>query len=251
MAWCQERRQRYPVVLPEYWQKPEPVNPYCFVQALFEQLPEGQAVVTADGTACVTTFQAARLKRGQRLYHNSGCAPMGYELPAAIGACVATEREDGRKDRVVCIAGDGSMQMNMQELQTILTQRLPITIFVLNNGGYHSIRQTQQNYFPDNPVGCGPESGLGFPDLSKLAWAYGFPFRRIERHAELAEGLAAALATEGPSICEVMLDPQQSFAPKAASRRLEDGRMVSSPLEDLAPFLERSELAANMQIPLL
>lgn len=251
LAWCQERRVRYPVVLPEYWQTEGAVNPYCFVQALYDALPEAQIVVTGDGTACVATFQAARIKPGQRLYTNSGSAPMGYDLPAAIGACFGAEHPDGTRPRVVCIAGDGSIQMNIQELQTIVTHRLPITIFVLNNGGYHSIRQTQQNYFPDNPVGCGPESGVGLPNFGRLAQAYGLAYNCIGAHAELEAGLRQALAADGPALCEVLIDPAQPFAPKLASRRLPDGRMVSSPLEDLQPFLSREELAENMRIPIL
>ena len=243
LSWCRIRRAKYPVVKPEYWNNTEAVNPYCFVEALFDQLPEGQTVVTGDGTACVTTFQAAQIRKGQRLFTNSGCASMGYDLPAAVGACVASERE-----RIICIAGDGSIQMNIQELQTIVTHRLPIIIFLLNNRGYHSIRQTQQNYFPDNFVGCGVESGLGFPDFEKLAIAYQFKYLRIRNHLETADIIRRALSEKGPVLCEVMLDLDQAFSPKLASRQLEDGRMVSSPLEDLYPFLSREELADNMLI---
>ncbi|TAK27684.1 MAG: thiamine pyrophosphate-binding protein [Myxococcaceae bacterium] len=245
LAWCQERARRYPVVLPEYWKVVGSVNPYCFMEVLFRELPEGEVVVSGDGTASVTSFQAARLKKGQRLYHNSGSAPMGFDLPAAIGAAVATG------GRVVCLAGDGSIQMNLQELQTIVTHRLPIKIFVLNNRGYHSIRQTQHNYFPDNIVGCGTESGLGFPDFGKLAWAYGIPFRRVDSHDALDAAVRETLDGEGPQMCEVFLDLEQVFAPKLSSRRLDDGRMISSPLEDLAPFLSRDELRENMIVPLL
>jgi acetolactate synthase-1/2/3 large subunit len=249
-TWCKARQARYPVVLSEYKAKSEPVNPYCFAEALFEQLPEGQAIVTGDGTACVTTFQAAKLKEGQRLFSNSGCASMGYDLPAALGACIATEDEAGRRHKVICMAGDGSIQMNLQELQTIVTHKLPVVIFLYNNRGYHSIRQTQRNFFPDNIVGCGTESGLGFPDFEKLCAAYGIPYRRVSNHAQMPEGIAAALASaeHGPSLCEVMLDLEQGFTPKLSSRRLEDGRMITSPLEDLAPFLDREELAENLLI---
>jgi acetolactate synthase-1/2/3 large subunit len=243
VAWCRERRARYPVVLPEHWSTNAGVNPYCFVQALFEQLQENQWVVTGDGTACVATFQAAYLKKGQRLYTNSGSAPMGYDLPAAIGASLA-----GDKRSVICIAGDGSIMMNLQELQTIVTQKLPISIFVLNNQGYHSIRQTQNAYFPDNEVGVGPASGVEFPNFAKLADAFGLPYRRISAHDELASSIAQVLSERRASICEVVLDLAQSFAPKLASRRLPDGTMVSSPLEDLAPFLDREELAQNLFI---
>jgi len=243
-AWCRERVARYPVVLPEYRAKAAPVNPYVFVEELFSRLGEDAVVVTGDGTACVATFQAARLKRGQRLFSNSGSASMGWDLPAAIGACLASGRR-----RVVALAGDGSLQMNLQELGTVAHHRLPVTLFVLNNGGYHSIRQTQRAYFPDNAIGCGEESGLTFPDVVKLAAAWGLPASRVGSHAELPAALEAALSAEGPHICEVLLDTEQPFAPKPASRILPDGRMVSAPLEDLAPFLLREEVAENLLIP--
>jgi len=244
LAWCQERRRRYPVVLPEYRAGEGRVNPYVFVEELFRLLPEGQKVVTANGSACVVTFQAAHLRKGQRLYTNSGCASMGYDVPAALGAAVGLEGEP-----VVCIAGDGSIMMNLQELQTIRTLGLPVRVFVLNNEGYHSIRQTQGAYFPDNEVGCGRESRLGFPAWSKVADTFGFAFRRVERHADLPATLGEVLRLPAPVLCEVVLDLGQQFSPKLASRRLPDGSMVSPPLEDMAPFLDRDELAANLLVP--
>ena len=245
-AWrsrCSKWRERYPVVLPEYRKKSEPVNPYIFVEKLFESLEDNEIVVCADGTACVVTFQAARLKKNQRVYTNSGSASMGYDLPAAIGAAVASGR------RVVCLAGDGSIQMNLQELQTIKTNHLPIKIFILNNGGYHSIKQTQANFF-GRLHGCDATSGVECPDAETMARAYGFPFTRVSEATSFDSALKAALSGDGAAICEVVLDPAQPFSPKQSSRRLPDGRMVSAPLEDLAPFLERDELAANMLIPL-
>jgi len=244
LEWCLARKRKYPVVLPDYRKNNDKINPYYFVENLFDNLPEGQRVVTGDGTACVVTFQAAFLKRHQRLYTNSGCASMGYDLPAAIGACIATGGEP-----LVCIAGDGSIQMNLQELQTIVSLNLPIKIFVLNNCGYHSIRQTQHSYFPDNIVGCGIESGLGFPSFEKLAFAYGIPFRSLTSNTEMIARIRETLDGPGPQLCEVTLDLNQQFAPKLSSRKLPDGRMISSPLEDLAPFLDREELNSNLLIP--
>ncbi len=246
VAWCKERLARYPVVLPEYRRTAGPVNPYCFGEALFANMLDDDVVVTGDGTACVVTFQSADIRGTQRLFSNSGSASMGYDVPAAIGAHYAN---GGR--RVISLAGDGSIMMNLQELQTIVGLNLPVKVFVLNNNGYLSIRQTQQNYFSDNIVGCGPESGVTFPDFVKLGAALGFGVRRISSLDELDRGVAATLAADGPQLCEVMLDPDQAFAPKLSSRRLDDGRMVTSPLEDLAPFLPRDELAGNMLIPLL
>ena len=246
VAWCRERRRRYPVFLPEYEDDSRGINPYAFVREVFRALGPGDRVVTGDGTACVTTFQAAVLKPGQRLYSSSGSAPMGYDLPAALGAAFAAPGH-----RIVCMAGDGSIMMNLQELQTIATHRVPVKVFVLNNGGYSSIRQTQANYFPDNPVGCGPESGVGFPDFVRLSDAFGIPAARAATLAELRGALGPMLGGDGPALCEVILDPRQGFAPKMSSRRLPDGSMVSAPLEDMAPFLPRDELRQNMLIPLL
>lgn len=242
LAWCQERVLRYPVVLPEYWKLAEKVNPYCFMERLSSFLRNGEIIVCADGTACVTAFQAIEIRPGMRLFHNSGCASMGYDLPAAIGAAEALPE----KKRIICIAGDGSIMMNLQELQVIAGRKLPVKIFILNNSGYHSIRQTQGNFFPDNIVGCGTDSGLSFPDFSKVAAAFGLSFERCSCHAELDVSIRKTLEHEGPAVCEVMLDLAQSFAPKLSSRKLEDGSMVTSPLEDMAPFLSRKELAENM-----
>lgn len=168
---------------------------------------------------------------------------MGYDLPGGIGACLAS---GGR--RVICLAGDGSIMMNLQELQTIATKKLPIKIFVLNNRGYHSIRQTQQNFFPGNVVGCGEESGLGFPDFEKLAMAFGFPYCKASGHPALSETIRRTIDAPGAALCEIFLDMEQQFAPKLASRRLPDGKIISPPLEDLTPFLEREELKRNMFI---
>lgn len=244
LEWCRQKRVRYPVVQQKHYEKPAPVNPYCFMASLFSRLPEGQTVVAGNGTACVVTFQAAYLKPGQRLFHNSGCASMGFGVPAAIGACIASGRR-----RIVCIDGDGSFQMNLQELQTIVHHRLPITIFLLNNNGYHSIRQTQRSFFGEPLVGVGPSSGVSFPDAKKLSSAYGIPFARAHDHAGLDTAVEKALAWEdGPFICEIMLDPEQAFEPKLSSRRLSDGRMVSAPLEDMAPFLPRDIFGREMLI---
>jgi acetolactate synthase-1/2/3 large subunit len=245
LTWCRERLQRYPVVQPEYWLNEKAVNPYCFMDRLFRQLEDDEVIVCGDGTACVTAFQAAVIRQGQRLYHNSGCAAMGYDLPASVGAAIAL----GSGRRVVCLAGDGSIMMNLQELQTIAGYGLPVKIFVLNNEGYHSIRQTQENFFADSIVGCGTTSGLSFPDFGRVALAFGLAFQQCSHHIDLDLAIRTTLTTVGPALCEVILDLHQPFAPKLASRKLEDGRMVSSSLEDMAPFLSRAELELNMLCP--
>ncbi len=243
VGWCMQRRKKYPVVLPDYWKLKDSVNPYCFMDNLSDHLQEGQIIVTGDGTACVTAFQAIKIKKGQRLYTNSGSASMGYDLPAAIGACVASHYQT-----IICIAGDGSIQQNIQELATISHNQYPIKLFVLNNNGYHSIRQTQNNFFGAPLVGVGPDSGLGFPNFEKLAHAYDLPYFRCSDHDEMNSMIETVLAMEGPVLCEVMLTLEQQFAPKASSKRLTNGKMVSKPLEDLAPFLNKDELMMNMLI---
>jgi len=245
LAWCKERQRRFPIVLAEYWQN-ERVNPYCFMKTLFDQLQDGQVVVTANGSACVVSFQTAELKLRQRLWTNSGCASMGYDLPGAIGACKAS----GNKP-IVCLAGDGSIMMNLQELQTIVGYHLPIKIFILNNNGYFSIFQTHRSFFDGIEVGCGPSTGVTFPDFARLSEAFGLPFCRCANHGEMAQAIARTMAVEGPALCEIMLDENQPFAPKLGSKQLEDGRIVSPPLEDLSPFLSREELRDNMLIKLI
>jgi acetolactate synthase-1/2/3 large subunit len=243
LKWCKERQSKYPVVLSSYDMSNSPINPYTFVDRLFDHLREGDVVVTGDGTACVVTFQAAKLKRDQRLYTNSGSASMGYDLPAAIGAAMAKAGE-----RVICIAGDGSIMMNLQELQTIFTNKLNIKIFVLSNGGYSSIRQTQENYFSDNIVGCGPESGISFPNFAKIAESFGIDNARCLELCDLDDAIALALHGDSPYLLDLNIDPNQPFSPKLASRQLPDGTMVSPALEDQWPFLSRTELASNMLV---
>lgn len=241
LRWCRERVKAYPVVLPEYRQINEPINPYFFIEKLFEELDEDDVVVTGNGSACVISFQAGRLKKGQRLYTNSGNASMGYDLPAAIGASIALG-----KRRVYCLAGDGSIMMNLQELQTMVGYSIPVKVIVLNNAGYHSIRQTQQAYFSDSMFGIGPDDGVTLPDFVALGKALGIESAPVRSMTDWSsEVVQNILHNEKYGLVEVFVDPNQPFAPKLASRKLDDGTMVSPSLEDMAPFLSREELASN------
>lgn len=242
LGWARDRAARFPAVLPEYRDSPV-CNPYVVMERLFEALAPDDVVVTGNGSACVVSFQTAVLKPGQRLWTNSGCATMGYDLPAAIGVCAAAPDAD----RVVCIAGDGSIMMNLQELQTIVGYGLPVKVILLNNSGYVSIFQSQRNFF-GTEIGGGPKSDVTFPDFSVLAPAFGLRYFRAERHGELDETLAQALAAPGPVFCEIMVDENVPFAPKLGAKALPDGRIVSPPLEDMSPFLSREELRENMII---
>lgn len=240
LAWARGINEKYPAVLPEYYEREKPLNPYVFLRELFQYLPQGADVVCGNGSACVITFQSAVIKPGQRLFTNSGCAAMGYGFPAAIGACIA--RNNGR---VVCIDGDGSFQMNIQELQTVVYHQLNIKIVYINNNGYHSIRQTQNNLFSPPLVGVSEGNGLSFPEMEKIAYAYGIRYVRIDTIAAIQEKVMEVMEGEGPVICEVVVDPDQNFEPKVSSRVLPDGKIVSASIDDMFPFLERGEYEEN------
>ena len=242
LSWCKERVRKYPVVLPKHREFHGAVNPYHFVETLFDALADDDVVVCGDATACIVPFQVSKLKAGQRLFSNGGSASMGYDLPAAIGAAVAREGK-----RVICLAGDGSIQMNIQELETVIHNRMNIKVFLLSNGGYLSIRTTQKNFF-GHLVGEGPTSGVGFPDMLKLAQAYGIPSLKIDG-PDFGPEVARALAGDGPFLCEVVLDQAQTFEPRLSSRQLPDGRIVTAPPEDMFPFLDREEFRSNLLIP--
>lgn len=247
LAQCRTWKEKYPVVLPRHMEggTEQEANVYAFAHELSERLLEDQIVVVGNGSANVVCGHANIMKKGQRFISNSGIASMGYGLPASIGACIADSTHD-----IILVTGDGSIQMNLQELQTVIGRWLPIKIFVINNGGYHSIRQTQKNFFGEPLIGIGVDSkDLTFPSMEKLAWAYGFPYVSIHGNRELDEKLEEALAIDGPVICEVFVTLDQNFEPKSAAKKLPDGTMVSPPLEDLAPFLSDEEMDENMIIP--
>jgi acetolactate synthase-1/2/3 large subunit len=242
LEWCNNCVQRYPTVLEEYRKELEKINPYIFIDELFKNLNESDVVIAGNGSACVIGFQAAKLKFGQRFYSNSGSASMGYDLPAAIGACLA----NGKK-RVICLAGDGSLMMNLQELQTIIGYKLPVKIIVLNNQGYHSIRQTQEAYFADNLIGIGPDTGVSLPDFIEVGKAFKLPSKRARNLGQVNTSIKWLLEENpGPALLEIVLDIKQKFSPKLASRKLPDGKMVSPSLEDMAPFLSKDELDSNI-----
>ena len=239
VSWCRERMRRYPAVQDRQRHPGPPLNGYYFIERLSEMLQTEDVVVCGNATACIVPFQAMQLKAGQRLISNSGSASMGYDLPAAIGASFAR----GGK-RVVCLAGDGSIQMNIQELQTIVHHQIPVKIFVLNNGGYLSMRLTQSNFF-GRAVGESASSGVSFPDMVRVGAAYGIPSLRIDcvRHLKDVDTM---LKTDGPALIEVMLDPHQEFEPRLRARQMPDGSIVSPSLEDMYPFLDRDELLDNV-----
>lgn len=263
MSWnetCRMWKEKYPVIRPEHLMPDtdKAANVYAFVQELSSRLKENQITVVGNGSACVAGGHSYIIKKGQRFISNSAIAAMGYDLPAAIGICQAVngsqggtdERTEAFVDDIILLTGDGSIQMNLQELQTIIHHQMPIKIFIINNGGYHSIRQTQKNYFGEPLVGIGVDShDLSFPDMEKLAAAYGYPYVAARHNGELAAAVERTLKLEGPAICEAFVTMDQNFEPKSAAKRLPDGTMVSPPLEDLSPFLPEEEMDAMMIIP--
>ena len=240
LKWCRDINAKYPAALSSYYDKQTPINPYVFIKEFSKGLSEGDKVICGNGSACVITFQAMQIQKGQRLFTNSGCAAMGYGFPAAIGCAIA---EKGK--RVICLDGDGSFQMNIQELQTVVYNKLNLKIFILNNNGYHSIRQTQTNLFQPPLVGVCDGNGLSFPSMEKIAYAYGIPYEKIDMLAGVSIKVQRILDMEGPVLCEVILDPEQNFEPKLSSKVLPDGKIVSPEIDDMYPFLPREEYERN------
>lgn len=238
--WCQQRRENFPPVNEKMRQTSEGIHPYVLLERLTELSSESDTVVAGDGTACVGLFQAGVVNRGQRFFWNSGCASMGYDLPAAIGAAFATRKS------VICVAGDGSIMMNLQELQTVVHHQLPIKIILLNNDGYQSIKQTQSNYFNGNVVGCCPESGVSFPNFKKIAQAFGLDYFSVKEHETIDQTIENLLKIQKPIMVEVFLNTKYNFEPKLSSVKLENGTMLSKPLEDLSPLLSREDFKKNM-----
>ncbi|MBR0411979.1 MAG: thiamine pyrophosphate-binding protein [Eubacterium sp.] len=234
---CQGWKSKYPVVQKKHFDDTDKTNVYAFIGKLSAALPDNALTVVGNGSACVVGSHAYHIKNNSRFLINSAIASMGYDLPAAIGAARASDSE------VICISGDGSIRMNLQELQTIKTNKLPVKIFVINNDGYHSIRQTQTNLFDGRFVGIGSESrDLDFPPLDKLADAYGYDYIKCTSNDELDGFINRALNHKGALVAEVFVGTKQVFEPKSSAKKFPDGTLVSPPLEDLAPFLPDSEM---------
>ena len=243
---CSVWKEKYPVVLPEYRAQKGFANTYVFTETLCEELSADDLIIPGSSGAAIDTFWlSVKLKRGQRSVATGGLGAMGYGLPAAIGGCLG-----GNSRRTISVDGDGGFVMNIQELEVVKRLDLPIKFFVLNNNGYASIRASQSGYFKQT-IGCDPGSGLTLPDICQLAGAFQIRTMRISDQSELRRIIMEALDADGPVVCEVMIQPDQAIGPRVTSKIRSDGSMVSRPLEDLFPFLDREELKSNMSIPLL
>jgi acetolactate synthase-1/2/3 large subunit len=217
------------------------VNPYYFYEVLSEEMTAADTLVWDQGATYHCAAVAFKTRKGQFAFSADGFTPMGYGLPAAIGACFAA----GKK-RTVCVHGDGGLQMNVQELQTVWHHKLPIKLFVFSNEGYTSIKHTQTQFFNGHLVGSDPASGVSCPDTLKIAEGYGIPAARVSDHSDLREAIRAALSFDGPFVLDVTIDPMHPIEPRCKSERLPNGRMVSKPLEDMYPYLDRELFRREM-----
>ncbi|OGG27113.1 hypothetical protein A2960_00885 [Candidatus Gottesmanbacteria bacterium RIFCSPLOWO2_01_FULL_39_12b] len=239
--------KKYPVVLPQYWQERKYVNPYCFIETIGKYLKPDEIIVLSDGVGPLNCmYQAFVVKKGQRIILNNGCAQMGYGLPAAVGAAFAA----GKKKRIVCFEGDGSLQLNIHELQVMKHHNLSIKLFIYSNDGYLSIRNTQNNLFEKRHVAVDSHSGVSSPDFVKVAKAYGFPAERIYNHKDMEEKIQKVLNFPGPIVCDINAVRELMLRPKLMAKKLPNGQFVSPPLEDMGPFLPRDEFKQNMLIPI-
>ena len=246
-AWlkkCQEWKKKYPVILPEYFKQKKYVNDYVLLRTLSEEMKAGDLLVPGSSGACSErSSQAFEMKKGIRFINSQALGSMGFGIAQAIGACIAS----GKK-RTVSIEGDGGFIMNVQELELAKRMKLPIKFFVLNNNGYVSIRTTQINYFNKNFVASTPKSGLTLPDYKKIAAAFGLPYVQLKDQKNIKKKVKDILKSKGPVLCEVMVAPDQFTQPRVSSKKLEDGKMMSMPMEDLWPFLDRKEFEENMSV---
>jgi len=241
---CVEWKKKYPVCLPEYEKTVGAINVYTFMDRLSSLASEGDAFIGDAGSAIYAVSQGLILRHNnQRYIPSSAMATMGYTVPAALGVSAAL----GDK-RVTAITGDGSLQQNIQELQTILHYKLPVKLFIWNNDGYLSIRASQKNYFEERYIGEGPRSGVSIPDTLKICEAYGLPAARVSDIAELNDAIQKAIDYDGPYVLEIVTPPEQPIVPTVSSRVNPDGSMSSRPLEDMAPFLDRDEYRSNLLV---
>ena len=239
LSWCEGMRRKYPAHTSDQEVCEGGVNPYHMTSILSKMCPADTAVAIGNGTVSIAAFQTWIRKKGQRVFCNSGCASMGYDLPAAIGAAAS-----GRN--TICLAGDGSLMMNLQELETVAYNKLPIKIFIFDNHGYTSIRQTQGNLFSSEFIGCDSSSGVGFPNFTRVCAAFGLKVCTLKRHDEIQSVLSRVFEDWMPEVIVVDIPATLGFSPKLSARRLPDGTMVSPSLEDMYPFLDRAEMEANV-----
>jgi acetolactate synthase-1/2/3 large subunit len=240
---CRNWKEAYPLVGAEHRLSGEHVSTYHLAEVVSELLADDDVLAPCSSGLAIEIFLLAlKLRTGHRASNTTALGAMGYGPPTAIGACIAA---GGR--RTICVDGDGGLQLNVQELETIRRLGLPIKLLVLANDGYASIRASQQRWF-GRLVGADPSSGVTLPPLEGLAAAFGLPYARIDGHLPLDAQLRAVFEAPGPVLCEVPTPPAEPRGPAQVSEALPDGSMRSRPIEDLSPLLSREELAANLAL---
>ena len=240
---CRKWKKEYPATLPEYASQKGSVNPYVFIETLSKKLSSNSIITIDTGGVSVWAIQGLKIKKGQRVVTAFGHAPMGYALPAAIGSALASP-----KSNIICIAGDGGLQLTIQELQTIKTYKLPIKIFILNNNAYGIIKQFQEVYFGGRYEATVAKSGYQAPNFVKIAKAYGFASESIKNHTEINKKLSKVLKSKETVLCNVKLDEFQKLIPKLVAFKTKEGKYISKPIEDMLPFLPRDEFRAHMLV---
>jgi acetolactate synthase-1/2/3 large subunit len=244
LAYCKNIREKYPTVTTEHKEAKDYVSAYYFIDELCKRLNSDDIIVPeSSGGAGEITYQAFKIKKGQKMKNAAGLGSMGFGLPYSIGACLAND-----KKRTILINGDGAFQLNIQELETLARLNLPIKIFIWNNNGYASIRAMQRNTFDGYYVASEEGSGLTMPSISKIANAYGIKTFLVKDNREMVDVLPKVLEYEGTALCELMVLPEETVSPRTKSIKLEDGSMVSKPLEDMWPFLSESKIEENMKL---
>lgn len=240
---CKNWHEKYPVILEEYWKQEECVNNYVIIDAISQAMDSGDLLIPGSSGACSeVTMQAFNVKEGIRIFNSEGLGSMGFGVPAAIGGCIAS----GSK-RTVCVDGDGGFFMNVQELETVRRLNLPIKYFVLNNGGYISIRNSQDKYF-DKQIASGEDSGVTLPDIEKVAFSYDLKYHKLENHENIVQKVRNILSEPGPSICEVIMLHTHQSLPRSSAYKGKDGKFVALPMEDMLPLLSREEFEENMKV---
>ena len=220
-----------------YYKQKKYVNPYCFIDILSKKLNKKDIILTDDGGHLTWTIQAFKVKKGQRVFSAFGNSPMGYAFPAALGASLAN-----KKKRIICVDGDGSIQINIQELQTMVANNIPLKLFIINNDGYGIIKQFQELYLNKRYEASISSKGVTNPNFKKIASAYGINYSEIKNNKEIDKVLDKILNSKKPEFVNVIIDPNQKIVPKL---------QFGNPIEDLSPLLPRSEFKKNMMIPLL
>ncbi len=241
LTYCKNIRKKYPIVLNEFRKQKKSINSYDFVDNLSDILKADDIIVTDMGLSFVGTHQAFKIKKGQKLFTNSGHAPMGWGLPAAIGASYASKNK-----RIICLTGEGGLQMNIQEFATIMHNKLPIKTFIYNNGGYLTIKQTQQLGFKNRIMGSNKKTGLSFPNYKKIAESHKIKYIKISNNKNLKNKIKKILSSNKAVICELIMDHEQEQMPKAINKRLPNGKSVPTKFEDMYPFLSFDEIKKNM-----